>query len=183
MNKQTVLIVIAALIFIGLLWLLLGTGDNQPTTTNNEQDSGSLNSNLPDGDANNNGSETSFAKLADNAIYVAEQRPGNKIIVNKINIVPEGYVVIHESKNGTVGKILGYATLEANSQLSNVTVNLDRSVTDEEELIAMLHADNGDNTFNASDDNAVLDSLGNPLSMTFSVSAGAPDPASIEIMF
>jgi hypothetical protein len=127
--------------------------------------------------------EQGFAKLGANAIYVAEQRPGNTIVINNVNIVPKGYVVIHESKDSVPGKIIGYTALDAGTQTTKLKVTLDRDVTDGEELIAMLHADNGDGKFDAATDSPVQDSMGNPLFMVFSVFKDAQDPSSVQVMF
>ncbi len=188
MNK-IVVVAIIVLTIGGLVWYFQtetvpeSTKDNdQSVTSNDEQKPESIIHTLPP-TGTNDAPRTGFAKLGENAIYVAEQQPGNKIVVNNINIVPKGYVVIHESKESVPGKVIGYAALEKGAQVTNVTVTLDRSVTDGEELIAMLHADNDDNNFDASTDTPVLDTLGNPLYMIFYVSAEASDPSGVEVLF
>lgn len=131
------------------------------------------------GDAPQNG----FAKLAANAIYVPEQQLGNTVIITNVNIVPEGYVVVYTTENGKADQILGFADLAEGAQLKNVEVKLSRDMKDGEELIAQLHADNGDDTFDVMTDSPVTDFADNALSMTFYAMVDASDPADVEVMF
>lgn len=148
-----------------------------PVTSNDTDTSENTVGNTP---TNEN---SSFAKLASNSIYIAEQRPGKDIIVNIVNIESAGYVVIHESTDGKPGAIIGQSALIETTTAKNTKIVLKRPVKDGEELIAMLHAEKGGTGFDASTDTPVLDTTGAPLHMIFQVNATAPDPASVEVMF
>ena len=112
------------------------------------------------------------------AIYVAEQKPGNSVIVSMARFEKPGFVVIHEDNVGAPGKILGASSLLASGEAKNLPpIMLSRLTRDSEEIYAMLHFDNGDGKFDAAYDKPVLDKVGNePMMMITAVSEDAAEP-------
>lgn len=181
MNKNTTIIAIVAVIIIGLaVWYFsLSNPEAQiPVTSNDTVEEGSVVHNLP-----TDGQNTGFAKLGSNAIYVAEQRPGKVIVINIVNLEFPGYVVIHESKDGKPGAVIGASPLISGLEGKNLKITLNREVKDGEELMAMLHSEKSGSGFDATVDIPVLDSLSNAMGMIFQISASAPDPELVEIKF
>lgn len=126
---------------------------------------------------------TDGAWLGTNALYVAEQRPGTTLSISNINIAVPGYVVIHESVDGEAGAIIGSSELIRETAAENIPVTLNRPVVDEEELIAMLHAEKGGDGFDPTIDLPITDTLGTPMYMIFGVSKDVPNPSATEVIF
>lgn len=123
-----------------------------------------------------------FAKLATNALYVAGQRLTDRVILSHVNIEQKGYVVIRRG-DGTTDEVLGFRALSAGTQEQNVAVALSRAMEEGETFTAMLYADNSDDTFDPATDRWVTNDAGDPISMSFSASVDAPDPATVQVMF
>jgi plastocyanin len=126
----------------------------------------------PEGAQGQEGDVAAVMLEGKNAINVeADQPVGGKIAVGFAVLEKPGYVVIHAEANGAPGKIIGKSALLAAGRNENVVVDV--KVEDEVYYWAMLHADDGDGTFNASTDAPVKDSKGNVIMMRFEGSAEA----------
>ena len=182
MNKNivvafVVLVIIGVVVWYSGMW---GRLWQKPiVTSNDEVDSEILGHSVETGD----GAVSGFARLAENALYVAEQRPGKEIIVTIVNLASPGYVVIHEFKNEKAGTILGNSALIEKAEGKNIKVSLNRLVKDGEELVAMLHTEKGGVGFDLTTDLPVRDAFENIIHMEFQVSDDAPDPSAVEVMF
>jgi len=117
---------------------------------------------------------TAGLRVGENAIFVADQKPGDSVVVSLAETKEGGYVVIHESVNGTPGTIIGHSTLLPAGESNTITVPLDRTSKNGEELIAMLHNDNGNGVYTEADD-PTRDSSGNPVHMRFQIADDASD--------
>lgn len=126
------------------------------------------------------GVTTGSMRVGKNALYVSDQMPGNMVVVEFVNFAENGFVVVHESKVGKPGVILGKSALVPAGGDQKITISLSRVSRDGEELVAMLHRDDGDGVFDAAKDAPVKDDTGNTIMMPFSISrdAVAPDAAS-----
>lgn len=116
--------------------------------------------------------------VSNNAIYVAEQIPGQSVSVAVVRLEKPGFVVIHEDVSGAVGKILGVSSLLPEGEVKDLMpVALSRATTDGETVYAMLHFDNGDSRFDVAKDEPALDSvIGEPVMMIVTISKDAVEP-------
>lgn len=167
MNK-TILLSLLALVVVGgvIGYSMIFKSEGQEPVTSNDNVEGSA----------------AGLKVGPNAIYAAEQRPGSQLVINLVSIALPGYVVIHESKDGKSGSIIGSSALIEGSGEKNVKVTLQRAAKDGEELIAMLHEEKGGDGFDPAIDLPVLGTDGGAIHMMFQVSADAPDPSAAEII-
>ena len=178
MQKNILIAVVALVVLVGGLWYagmlnsLLGGAASSPDETQ-----GDVGNTVP------TSSGAQFAALGPNAIYVAEQRPGKELIANMVNLASRGYVVIHESLEGTPGPIIGNSELLEKAENNNVRIVLSRPAYDDEELIAMLHSEKEYAGFDPVKDLPIKDTAGNPVHMIFHVSVDAPDPKTAEVAF
>ena len=119
--------------------------------------------------------------VKENAIYVAEQAPSNIVSVAVVRLEKPGFVVIHEDANSAPGKILGASgLLMAGETKDSLQIVLSRPTVDEETVYAMLHFDDGDRTFDATQDRSVFDSMtGEPVMMVVVISKGATEPGAV----
>ena len=119
--------------------------------------------------------------ISNNAIYVAEQMPGYSVSIQVVRIEKPGFVEIHEDANGKPGKILGQsALLSAGESKDLPPISLSRSIKNGETIYAMLHFDNGDGKFEASNDKPVIDPVGKePVMMIVVVSQDTTEPGLI----
>ena len=177
MNKITLGVSVVIAVFV-VLWYsgILNLVPQVPTTLNDVSGSGSVAGTIPEG------SDLGFAILAPNAIYVAEQWPGKELVINIVGIELPGYVVVHESKDGKPGAIIGNSDIIRSGGGENVKVVLKRAVKDGEELIAMLHNEKVGTGFDPAIDLPVV-ADGSAIHMIFQVSAEAPDPSAVEVRF
>lgn len=122
--------------------------------------------------------DSSSLIISNNAIYVAEQTPGRSVLVSVVYLEKSGFVVIHEDISGAPGKILGVSSLVPAGEMENLMpITLSRATRDGETIYAMLHVDNGDGKFDATNDQPVLDSVGSaPMMMVVTISKDATEP-------
>ena len=127
------------------------------------------------------GSPLSGLLVGSNAIYAADQQPGDTVSISMAVLQTSGYVVIHEDKDGAPGAILGSSKVLTQGQSTDVSISLSRTSQDGEILYAMLHVDDGDGTFDPTQDGPVKDDQGNIILMTFNISSTAKEPGVISL--
>jgi hypothetical protein len=161
MKNQTLAIVIILLLLVWGAWYYL----NKPKQESVLDDS----------------SISTGMRIERDTVYVADQKPGSSATVSLAGIIGGGYVVIHEVTDGNPGAIIGNSSLLPTGESGNVVVNLSRETKEGEELIAMLHNDNGDSVFNAVNDAPVQDKEGNIILMRFIIREGAEAPDAVSL--
>ena len=118
--------------------------------------------------------EAKGAEITGISEYIApkDQEVSNpkEVTVPKIFANEAGYMVIHEDDGGSAGAAIGNAAVSAGWN-NDLTVTLDREVTDGETLYAMLHTEGSGNSSydGASDDPSVKDGVGNVVVESFTV--------------
>jgi len=117
--------------------------------------------------------DTMLMRLEGNAIYVADQKPGKEIKATVVNLKSPGYVVVHEVDNGKPGKVVGNSDLLPAGEHQKVSITLGSSYEDGAKLIAMLHVDDGDSSFDAAKDAPAQDESGQTVMMEFAMSVDA----------
>ena len=114
-----------------------------------------------------------------NAVEVNDQSLFNPSVVTVAEVLSDegGFIAIHEDNNGSVGGVIGVsAFLEAGFSF-DVPVMLDRPAVDGETLYAMLHSDDGNETYEfPGPDGPVVDNAGEVIAPAFVVSVAAPAP-------
>lgn len=120
-------------------------------------------------------------KLGDNAIYVADQKPGSLININYVSLEKSGYVIIHEDLKGKLGSIAGSTKILSKGELANIPAVLLRPVSQGEVFYAVLYEDSGDGIFSPNLDAPLRDEEGNIMSMKFYIDRNAPEPGEIII--
>jgi len=176
MNKNTIVVLVVLVLIILIAWYAGFWGSSSDSDI------------LPSGDIvdnvlDENDSVSGFAKLGSDAIYVTEQRPGKDLVINIVNMASPGYVVIHESKDGVPGAVIGNSALIESTESKNIKVTLSRPAKDGEELIAMLHTEKSVVGFDPAVDLPVRDASNNIIHMIFQVSNDASDPSTSEVRF
>lgn len=116
-----------------------------------------------------------------NAIYVGEQLPSKNITVSLASLEKPGFVVIHESKNGKPGGIIGKSNLLSAGENKNILVDLSRVSRDGEVLFAMIHLDDGDGVFEASKDIPAAGTQGSSIMMEFMIKNDASVTGEIKL--
>jgi len=76
-----------------------------------------------------------------------QESDGSSVLVDSAVLPEGGYVVIHESDDGAPGPVLGHSSYLSAGTSSDVTVALDSPIQSDQELIAMAHMDDGDQTY------------------------------------
>jgi hypothetical protein len=147
-----VLGIIAVLIVIGLF--VFGGRNNNEQTINNGQD-----------DQNQ---QTLTAR-----IMIDDQFPGRVVYVSSATLPQNGFVVIHEDANGQPGNIIGSRFFRRGTNPGSI--ELTASTVEGRRYWAMLHTDNGDGTFNATQDLPIRDAAGNIVMKSFGVSKDIPE--------
>jgi len=106
-----------------------------------------------------------------NALYVAHQAGGKVVTASVVSLERSGYVVIHESRDGKAGPVIGSSALLPVGESNDVSVSLSKNVDNGTELIAELHIDNGDGVFSAMNDDPVFHANGFPFIMPFTMNS------------
>ncbi|HMQ01661.1 MAG TPA: hypothetical protein PKD79_01160 [Candidatus Doudnabacteria bacterium] len=153
-QKQIWIITIAIIVFgLGLWWLIYGGQEaTAPATMNDEL------SELPTDDPNvpiPEGSATNQLANGD-AIVVTTQSAGSFVNIDNYVLSQNGFIVIHEARaDGSAGNIVGNSGYLSAGRGQDLEFNL--NLVAGRSYVAMLHADNGDRTFNASVDLPILE--------------------------
>lgn len=121
--------------------------------------------------------------IGKNAIYAAEQKPGNNISVSIVSLEKAGFAVAHKENNGAVGDILGVSVLLPAGETENpLPIELSRPTADGETVYVMLHLDNGDGAFDPASDTPALDSVsGEPIMITVPISKDAEESGPVNL--
>lgn len=82
---------------------------------------------------------------SENSVTANSQLQGNNVTVASIQLAEPGYVAIHEDAEGKPGPVIGNSELLEEG--TNVVITLTRESKKGETLYAMLHADDGDGTY------------------------------------
>ena len=151
---QWVVTVIVIIVLI-LLGYYMFRGDNTDTTGDN-------------GNATST-QDTLVPGQGVNRVVVTDQFPGNIVYLSSVQLTKPGFVAVYDDNNGTPGEIIGTQYFDAGINPGRVT--LTRSTVDGEVYYAILHTDNGDKVFNATQDVQLINAAGNPIMMIFRGSA------------
>jgi len=115
------------------------------------------------------------------SITVDEQKVENEnVVVTRLFLDKPGYVVIHKVADGKPGPVIGNSEI-LNGVNSNVNVEIS-DYENENELIAMLHYDDGDGSYEFPGDDIPTTSDGNVVLQKFTLLETAPsqEPVTIE---
>lgn len=152
---QVAIIVIAALLIGGGLGYEMGRRGKQDVS---DKGGNGLTGEVPD---------VSGAVLpGGNAIAVNDQASGSNVEVSFITLARDGWVVIHEERDGKPGNILGALRFNAGESQKGV-VELLRPTVEGKTYFAMIHLDDGDRQFDHTKDLPVTDQQGNVIMMRF----------------
>jgi hypothetical protein len=110
-----------------------------------------------------------------NAVAVSDQPPGSMVTVASATFSQNGWVVIHEERDGAPGAILGARRFDGGENQSG-TVELLRPTQEGRVYFAMLHADDGDRSFDHAKDLPLKDPQGNLILMRFVTAARPGQP-------
>ena len=135
-----------------LAWIFFG-GNGTPGTA-------------PTEDESSNTASVVDAMAAKNAIAAEDQAPGPRVIIKSLTIEKEGWVAIHEDRDGKPGNILGARKVAAGT-VENFNVPLVRATKEGVTNYAMLHGEDGTEGFNYKTDAPLTDDTGNPVMAAF----------------
>jgi hypothetical protein len=85
------------------------------------------------------------------SLSVEDQESGNSVLVKNIKMPNNGWIVIHEVKDGIIANALGAARRDS-GEYDNVSVYLLRGTIPKGTYMVVLYKDNGDKTFDLSTD-------------------------------
>lgn len=150
MSRNAIITVIVILLIIGGIWWW--AGNRNDIDINNDQ----------------NGTTTAGLRVGDSTLFVTDQEPGEDLNLNSIVLREGGYVAIHQDANGAPGNIIGTTEFLPEGEHENIDISLDREVGAGETLYAMIHTDDGDQVFNADQDDPLMDN-GAPVMVSFMI--------------
>ena len=110
-----------------------------------------------------------------NNLVVPNQAPGTEIFVEKILLKTDGkggFVTIHRvNEEGETEEIMGVSSYFEPGVTENILVVLNEGETVDAplEMVAMLHADDGDGVWNSETDIPLLDDEGNIVQVVFTM--------------
>ncbi|GEM_PF-3044347 len=112
--------------------------------------------------------ETSNEPIAGkNLINIKDQKSDKEVkevLVDRVVISKQGFLVVHADVGGRPGKVLGNSVLLNAGETREVSVRL---TAQPGMYWAMLHADNGNGKFSATNDLPVMDDKGKPVMLRF----------------
>jgi heme A synthase len=103
----------------------------------------------------NKGTLTNSAPIS-SAILVSNQIAGGMVKIDNVALTFDGWVVIHEDRNGAPGNVLGAQRFDMGTYAGG-QVELQRNTVAGGKYYAMLHVDNGNKLFDLKDDAVTMD--------------------------
>jgi len=102
---------------------------------------------------------------------VVEDHPSDtrEATIKEVRLQHAGYVVIHQSENGSAGSIVGHSGLLQPGVHTNVKVAIDPIVIGQNKLFAMVHVDNGDGIYNFPPDDVSVKVNGEVVAKAFTL--------------
>jgi len=98
------------------------------------------------------------------ALSVQDQPAGLKVLVDSVTMSEQGWIVVHEDREGAPGNILGAGRFETGTSSGEVT--LLRNTVEGGKYYVMIHADDGDGEFDYTKDLPLMED-GAPIMVTF----------------
>lgn len=105
--------------------------------------------------------------VGNNAIALDDQARGGSVIVAKVTSENEGWVVVHDEREGKPGIIIAARRVNAGTSENVVVDLLGYQTVESKAYFAMLHSDDGDRAFDYTKDLPIRDSLDNTIIMKF----------------
>lgn len=99
-------------------------------------------------------------------VIVTNQPYGSAVKVNAVSLESDGWIVVHEEKDGLITNALGAARRDSGLQ-KNIVIPLLRDTTQGARYWIVLYADNGDRQFDLKTDFPLRDSTNNPITTSF----------------
>ena len=169
MKQKNLLIALAVVVILAGLWWWLGQGKqaNAPEETNTtpNADQNEATDNVPEPGAD--GTATNQLPTTNDAVAVSDQASGSSNTIDNYVLNKAGFIVIHEvTSENSPGTIVGQSGLlkEGRGQDLEITAKVSAG----KEYMAMIHVDNGDKKFSASQDSPAM-SGGNMIIATFKI--------------
>jgi hypothetical protein len=162
---------VATIVGGGIFWYITASEKDvelvDQTTTGQTQLLQSNNSNS--GEAQVPAGDTSQLR-GKNILNIGPQSPGNSLIVDLVNLVKPGYVVVHQADSkGQAGRLIAYSPLLKAGSSEDLVVRaaLRASTT----YVVSLRNDDGDGKFNADKDLILNNVSGKPVVQNITTSA------------
>ena len=165
------LLLIIAILFAMGVYVFVGGEPNIKNISNTEietqdEDVGGISIIALASDTATNTNATNTAEMSaniKNMIYTGVKEPGNTTSVDFVTLEKGGFVVVYENSFEPVDGFLGVSRYLPIGEHTNIFIEFNRTVTDDEMFTLMLHEDNGNGIFNISEDPPVRDELQNSI--------------------
>jgi hypothetical protein len=102
-----------------------------------------------------------------NSLVVANQTAGGTVVVSSVSLMKDGWVVIHEDRDGEPGNILGAQRFTAGLHTEGGEVDLLRWTETGLIYYAMLHRDDANRAFDHTHDLPILNEQGDVVLVKF----------------
>jgi hypothetical protein len=161
MNNTLIIAIIAIILFGGAFYFMARDGELMEdealgTDEANMAENEGGNTSVPGGNiipGPGSGADT-------NAIVLAETETGNFARIDVVRLTEPGFVVIYKVNNNGETDIIGNSNFLMPGTYSGVDVQLDVVVAKEETIVAVLHGDDGDRSFESPEVDQYLDNPG-----------------------
>jgi hypothetical protein len=110
--------------------------------------------------------ENKMVGAAEYKTFVTTQAAGNEVVIAQLGLKEKAWVVIHEDSRGRPANILGARRFDAGEHIA-ASVKLLRNTLAGGVYYVMIHADNGDATFEPLKEVALTSESGSPLMERF----------------
>ena len=110
-----------------------------------------------------------------NSILTPDQAGGEEVFIEKVLLKTDengGFVIVHRvTEDGALGGVIGVSEYLAPGVHDNFTITLNEgeAIMVGENIVVMLHGDNGDGVFSLEEDGALVDEGGNVIMVSFTI--------------
>lgn len=110
--------------------------------------------------------DASLPTSAAEGISISTQLAGGTVTVQSVDLLADGWIVVHEMRDGVVANALGAIRRDAGSY-TDIAVPLLRATMPGATYLVVLYADNGDRVFDLQTDTPLTGASGAPLMVSF----------------
>lgn len=147
-NKKVLIGVLAAVVLAGILFLVFSNRDDQSQNgLNNSPASQDLQNAGTDTQAVTPNGTNDTTAGQQNSVVLGEVEGGNIITVSQATLTKPGYVVLYRVNSNGEGAVAANSELLSVGTHSNVQIQLDSPAVERQAIVAVLHEDDGDETF------------------------------------
>lgn len=165
MNKTAIIGIVGVVIVGIVLYMIFAVGEDDMLVDNTNSDANIEQS--ADGNTNNTGNTSNSQNSGTNnnggdipntpnTVVITETETGNFVTVASTRLAQDGYIVAYQVDSNGESEVVGHSDLLQAGTHTNVQLQLDTVLAEQQAVVVVLHEDDGDGVFEYPDSDQYL---------------------------